>query len=949
MTPSPEQALQFGPYRIYPEQRLVLDADQPLRLGSRALDILLVLLEQPGEVISRQQLMSRVWPTSVVEDSNLRVHMAALRKALGDGQSGQRYIVTVAQRGYSLVAPVLRVQQDVPRHTQATPLRADHNLPLRRARMIGRQPLVDALVRTLHSQRLITLTGPGGIGKTSVALRVAEQLIGHYRDGIRLLELAPLSDPLLVPAQLAALFDLAPDDGDPLGQLCTWLRDKHLLLVIDNCEHLIDATALICERVLRSAPHVCILTTSRERLRAEGEFIQRLEALDCPPRELDGELHAEDFPALQLFIERAMSSQEQFESNRVTLAMAGDICRRLDGIPLAIELAAAQVASLSLSDLQAQLQYNPGQLINAGIDSTGRQQTLLATLDWSFHLLTPDEQCCLSRLAVFKGRFTLESALAVAGDTSMPVETLYTAISQLVAKSLLNVEAGDEQVFYRLLDTTRHYALERLRQYGELPATLERHAEHCLALMQQAREDWEQLPTRQWLERYTRSLKDVREVLDWGLNGEGPRALAISLVAHSAPLWQELSRLKEHGVYVRKALLGLQHAEHHNPALEMQLRLALGSFSYHSRGPTLETMDAFIDALRLAEQIKDQAGRLRAISGQMTVYLCRGDYPAALLQSGQFDRFGLGPDAELNLSAHRLRLLTLHYEGHQIEARQQAENVLQRLAQSGQNNRFSRGFGIQYEQSVATLTVLARSLWLQGQPLQAERVACQALAIAVQIEHGLSICYTLALAACPIALWSANTELARERVTQLLAQTHKHGVLLFHTWGRHYARLLNLPNEPAGPATGLLSDILLTLRDTEIDQAQLARAQQGEAGWCSAEILRNRAQNLLAQADGQNLEEAEKLLGQALAVAREQGALAWALRSAVCLARLRPERTRALLVPLLAGFEQGSQTPDVLEAEQLLALGMQPRQPMQTHRIEQPVARLAVTAHRDQQ
>ncbi|GAB7532918.1 winged helix-turn-helix domain-containing protein [Pseudomonas sp. 3A(2025)] len=919
MTPIPEQALQFGPYRIYPEQRLVLDVDQPLRLGSRALDILLVLLEQPGEVISRQHLISRVWPTSVVEDSNLRVHMAALRKALGDGQTGQRYIVTVAQRGYSLVAPVIQVAQDAPQHMRATPLRADHNLPLRRARMIGRQPLVDALVQTLHSQRLITLTGPGGIGKTSVALRVAEQLIGHYRDGIRLLELAPLSDPLLVPAQLAALFDLAPDDGDPLGQLCTWLRDKQVLLVIDNCEHLIDATALICERILRSAPQVAILTTSRERLRAEGEFIQRLESLDCPPRELDVELNAADFPALQLFVERAMSSQEQFEPNRVTLAMAGDICRRLDGIPLAIELAAAQVASLSLSDLQAQLQYNPAQLIHAGAHSTDRQQTLLATLDWSFHLLTPDEQCCLSRLSVFKSRFTLESALAVAGDASMPAATLYTAISQLVAKSLLNVEAGDEQVFYRLLDTTRHYALERLRQYGELPATLERHAEHCLALMQQARDDWEQLPTQQWLERYTRSLKDVREVLDWGLNGEGPKALAISLVAHSAPLWQELSRLKEHGVYVRKALLGLQHAGYQNPSLEMQLRLALGSFSYHSRGPTLETMDAFIDALRLAEQNDDSAGRLRAISGQMTVYLCRGDYPAALVQSRQFDRLGLGLDPEINLSAHRLRLLALHYEGRQPEARQQAENVLQRLAHNSQHNRFSRGFGIQYEQSVATLTVLARTLWLQGQPLQAERVARQALEIAVQIDHGLSICYTLALAGCPIALWSGNTTLAREQVTQLLAQTHKHGVLLFHTWGRHYARLLDLPNEAAGPATGLLSDILLTLRDSEIDPPQLERAQQGEAGWCSAEILRCRAENLLAPDDGQDVDEAEKLLCQALDIAREQGALAWALRSALSLARLRPEQTRALLVPLLERFEAGSQTPDMVMAQTLLS------------------------------
>ena len=280
MSLSPNQALGFGPYRIHPGQRLVLEGEQPLRLGRRAMDILLILLAHAGEVVSKQQLMAGVWPDSVVEDINLRVHMAALRKALGDGQAGQRYIVTVAQRGYSFVAPILLESIE---QRPAGDAVGRHNLPLRRTRMIGRQPLVDSLMTQLPRQRCITLVGPGGIGKTTVALRVAEQLIGHYRDGIRLVDLAPLSDPRMIYSHLAALLDCPLLDGDPLTSLVNGLRERQMLLVIDNCEHLIDAVAALSESILRGAPQVHILATSRESLRAEGEYVQRLESLDCPP------------------------------------------------------------------------------------------------------------------------------------------------------------------------------------------------------------------------------------------------------------------------------------------------------------------------------------------------------------------------------------------------------------------------------------------------------------------------------------------------------------------------------------------------------------------------------------------------------------------------------------------------------------------------------------------
>jgi len=936
LTLSPDQAVHFGPYRIYPGQRLVLEGDQPLRLGRRAMDILLILLEHAGNVVSKQQLIAQVWPKSVVEDINLRVHMAALRKALGDGQAGQRYIVTVAQRGYSFVAPFsLASIEQHPDNEAHEPRR--HNLPVRRTRLIGRQHLVDSLVTHLARQRFITLVGPGGIGKTTVALRVAEQLIGHYRDGIRLLDLAPLNDPAMITAHLATLLDQALHDGEPMNSLATCLRERQMLLVIDNCEHLIDAIALLCEGILRGAPQVHILATSRESLRAEGEYVQRLESLDCPPpiAVLD-RAQTLSFSALQLFVERAMANHDSFELSDEELPLAIEICQRLDGIPLAIELAAAQVADLGIDGLLTQLQGSFRLLTQGSQATLGRHQTLRATLDWSFELLSVCEQTCLRRLGLFRGGFTLESAAAVIVGEHIEPNLVLASITQLVAKSLLNVEVGDEEVFYRLLDTTRSYALEKLHLAAEVSDTRQRHAERCLALMQQAQDDWEQTPTHLWIERYARGLEDIRAALEWGLHANGPQMLAIRLTASSMPLWQELSLLKEHGVYVRRALALLDAAAEPCPRLTIALKLALGSSCYHAQGGTAETVDAFVSARTLAERYDDVAGQLRAVSGHMAVNLCSGNYQMALEQSQQFDRLGLHGDAVLSLSTHRLRVLALHFSGDQQQAREHAEQVIQRMAQSGHLNRFTHGFGVQYDQSVAALTILARILWLQGQPEQAWRTARQALDIAIQINHGTSICYTLALSGCLIAHYNGDTATARELLRMLLEQAQKHSVVLFYNWARQYAQVIEGAEGPSLAGVGLVKEIMVTLDGGFVDGALLARAESGAAGWSTAEILRVRGEALVAEENllevgclgGRLREQArshrgEAVLLEALAVAKSQGALAWELRSATSLAQLWQRQGHAqqayeLLAPIYGRFTEGFATPDLTKVRRLL-------------------------------
>jgi predicted ATPase/DNA-binding winged helix-turn-helix (wHTH) protein len=925
LTLSPEQAVHFGPYRVYPGQRLVMEADQPLRLGRRAMDILLILLEQAGNVVSKQQLIARVWPNSVVEDINLRVHMAALRKALGDGQAGQRYIVTVAQRGYSFVAPhSLEQAGQAPEPARTASSR--HNLPVRRTRMIGRQTLVDNLMEQLPQQRFITLVGPGGIGKTTVALRVAEQMIGRYRDGIHLLDLAPINCPLMINSHLATLLELALHDDAPLNGLADALRDRHMLLIIDNCEHLVDAIAQLSEDILRSAPHVHILATSRESLRAEGEFVQRLESLDCPPpiAVLD-RAQAMTFSALQLFVERAMASHDSFELTDDELPLLIDICHRLDGIPLAIELAAAQVGNFGLHGLLAQLQSSFRLLNQSCQTPLARHQTLRATLDWSFELLTACEKTCLRRLSVFCAGFTLESAAAVIVGERIEPREVFGSITQLVAKSLLNVEVGDEDVYYRLLDTTRGYALEKLAQTADLPGTRERHAERCLVLMQQAQDDWEKTSTDLWIERHGRALEDIRATLDWGLHAQGPQALAIRLAAKSTPLWQELSLLKEHGGYVRKALALLEQSPEPCPRLKMALMLALGSACYHTQGGTDETVGAFVSAYSLARQCNDVTGQLRAISGHLAANLCCGHYRMAQEQSRQFDQLGLQDDALMSLSMHRLRVLALHFCGDQHQAREHAEQVLQHMAHNGHLNRFTHGFGVQYDQSVAALTIHARILWLQGQPEQAWRTARQALDIALQINHGTSICYTLALSGCLIAYYNGDTCSARELLRLLLEQAQKHSVLLFYNWAQHYAQVIGGTDvRPTGhQSVGLIKDIMVTLDSTCVDDDLLERAQNGVSGWSTAEILRARAKTLLATDCPVNAATAETVLLKALNVARTQGALAWELRSATSLAQLwqrQGHRQRAydLLAPIYERFTEGFATPDLMTVRRLL-------------------------------
>ncbi|MGC4011198.1 MAG: winged helix-turn-helix domain-containing protein [Pseudomonas sp.] len=441
-----ETILQFGRFQFHPYKRQLLQGDRPVRIGSRALDILQVLIRQPGEIIGKDVIIAEVWGDTVVEEINLRVHIAALRRALGEGRTGERYIANVPLRGYGFVGVVESVVAPVQAVTRPCEVRTS-NLPVLLMGLVGRQALLERMVKQMPATRLMTLVGPGGMGKTSLAIHAAEQLGKHFSQ-VRFLDLS--ADP----------------DGVSLSQsLAILLREpayESTLLLLDNCEHLADRCAEAAEHLLRLHPALSILATSREPLRAEGERVVRLPPLEVPAQDDAPLALAMCSSAVQLFVMRAREVCDRFELKSGQVRAIIDICRRLDGIPLAIEMAARQVGILGLAGLPALLD-TPMQLLMPGRRTApARQQNLRATYDWSYGLLDAAEQRCLRLLAQLGEDFTLDAAVNSLGGPRLCRDCAFATVQQLADKSLLWVEQGECEVRYRVPNTARAY----LRQVG---------------------------------------------------------------------------------------------------------------------------------------------------------------------------------------------------------------------------------------------------------------------------------------------------------------------------------------------------------------------------------------------------------------------------------------------------------------------------------------------------
>ena len=562
------RTLSFDTFELIPEQRLLLDAGKPLRLGGRAFEILVVLIEHAGETVSKEALIASVWPKTVVEECNLRVHVGALRKALGQGQADNRYIENVAGRGYSFVAPLTRSLKEVAEikfeHSAVDTTKHSHKLPAPLTRMIGRDETLDLLGSMLKSHRFVTLAGPGGMGKTTVALAVAHAAAGSFEHGAHFADLALISDPAQLAGALAATLGIPADSGDRLTDLVDFLQDKRMLIVLDTCEHLIDAVALLTEDILQRAPQIRILATSREPLRAKGEWVYRLPPLASKTASARPTAAAAlGCASVQLFYERACASLDSFHLTDEIAPAIAQLCQKLDGLPLAIELAATSVERFGIQDLLTHLDDRL-HLLSRGLRTAHpRHQTLPAMLEWSYETLSELERTVFRRLAVFKGSFTVQASGVVARGPTLTAADIHQGVASLAEKSLLCADISRETVYYRLLDTTRAYAFDKLRASGEHHAIQKQHAEHCLAYLQDSQRAWDTLPgqsrkaSQKWQETPDGRIDDVRAALDWAFwNSEEPH-LGMALMTAAAPLWSLLSLTDEYHVRLELVLANL--------------------------------------------------------------------------------------------------------------------------------------------------------------------------------------------------------------------------------------------------------------------------------------------------------------------------------------------------------------------------------------------------------
>lgn len=530
----PTRSYRFGPFMLMPERQLLLQDGLPVRIGARALDLLTMLVERPGELVGKRALMARVWPDVVVDESNLKVNMAALRRALGAGagDTAASCIATVTGRGYRFVAAVESVGLSALAASPPHRPRARHNLPIGTTRIFGRTEVIESLADEVAAARLVTIVGPGGIGKTTVALAIAERSFDRFPDGVWLVDLSTLTDPEGVPGAIAAAIGPVGVSSDGTPSLWRRLSDRRALLVLDSCEHLVDAIADCVQRLLACAPGVHLLATSREPLMVHRERVRRLLGLSAPPEgaTLDAEV-ALQYPAIQVFVERASERVENFRLSDADARLVGDICRRLDGMVLAIELAATRVDVFGVAGLLAALNERFSILAERRAGPK-RQRTLAATIAWSFGLLSPAEAAFLRSLAVFPGAFDADGARAVTATTR--TEALAN-LALLVDKSLVSAEMDGERVIYRLMNTTRGYCLEWLMDSGDHAAVRRRHAEHICAVLERAQSEWASRPASEWAPSYGRVVDDLRGALDWTSRDASNRPLRIRLTLAGIP------------------------------------------------------------------------------------------------------------------------------------------------------------------------------------------------------------------------------------------------------------------------------------------------------------------------------------------------------------------------------------------------------------------------------
>jgi predicted ATPase/DNA-binding winged helix-turn-helix (wHTH) protein len=937
---SGDRPIGFGPFQLYPAARILKKNLDPVDIGGRAFDILVALLRRPNEIVTKRELFELVWPNIHVDDGSLRTQITYLRKALGEGEGEARYIRNVAGRGYCFVGTVTTGSPGAERE-KAKPWRA-HALPLPPPKIVGRDEVIRQISSQLLEHRFVSIVGPGGIGKTTVAAAVVEATAAEF-DNVHFLDLSPLGEPGLVTSALASSLGIPVNTSTPLAAMLVALNSQHDLVVFDCCEHVIDDVAQLAGAIYQEAKRTYILATTRESLRIGGERIYRLRPLECPP---DGQtMSAAEtlaYPAVELFSDRLVASGAVDGLTDSTLSAVGEICRRLDGIALALELVAGRVETYGIQGIASLLDNQATFHLRGRRGASPRQQTLSATLDWSYDLLTEVERSVLRRLSLFVGRFSLEAAQVVAAGGAVDGWQVVESIDNLVTKSLASFDPTGPTLRYRLLDTTRRYLHQRLEASGEAAEVSRRHAIYYRDLLTRAG------PERANAEGSTSQsdhISNVRAALDWCFSPTGEAAIGVELAAAAAYLFLEKSLLSECRIWMKKAAAAFESdaAPTHD---EMEIRTSLALSLMFTEGNTIEAHTAFERGLQLAEVLGETAHQLRLLSG-LQLFLARvGKFKDSLEVARRSEAISdRMPDRESSALAAAMVGTAYHLAGDQAAAETYCKTAYERPPFAG--DMLFAQFG--YDNRIRAFGALARVLWLRGFPNQAVAMVNGVLERARPLDP-ISNCISM-MFTVSVSFWMGDWKQAGALVERLIVQSDKHSLHPYRAVGTGLSGKLQVYQGQRDVGIKLLRESLDILRvgrhhvlalpltadlsealaaaGNYIDAQALIDAivdqdEQNGGSWYTPELLRIRGV-ILASIEGAASQSAQANFRQALSLARQQSALSWELRIAINLARnsckigKMTEATKELGA-IYDRFTEGYKSPDLMQAAQLLQI-----------------------------
>lgn len=933
----PDDVVTFGPFRLHGKHRRLFCGAEEVQLGGRAMEMLLTLARKKGELVHKEELYNAAWPGIFVHEANLKVTIASLRRALREYSPVEDYIRTLIGRGYWLSDQA--VGGDMPSIADL-PVVANTRFP-ELGTVIGRDAEIAELRDSIAANRLTTIVGPGGIGKTTVAVATVQLLEDEEGGLVTFIDLARAAGEEFVIPSVAAALGISSGSQDRLEAISSILARSKALLLLDTCEHVLNAAAHLCDVILANTRDVRIVATSRQALRAKREEVFWLAPLEIPP---PGRTYTAEqvvlYSAPQLLVERA-SEKGKYTVEDGDASAVAEICRRLDGSPLAIELISSRLTVRSAPDVLKELGERFTALVGHGEEGPLRQQTLLATLEWSYALLTKSEAAVLRAISIFMGTFDMDAVVIVVAHHNLDPMIVFDAVAGLRAKSMLSVEQIAGGMRYRLLDSTRAFAGNLLEASGELSAVSEAHARLMLGIFARANVDRARLPARQWHAAYASHADDLRRAIGWALFLRGDPLLGMQLVASGIPLWHELSSSEEARRNCEHALAEFDRVGCDDRSLKLKLIVGLAAVSSYISADAEKAIRTFETAIQLSREIGDTNAECQALGALARYRLLPGNQTEVQKILRELGRVATRSNNRPAQWEHEFLLTELdiiHCQYPPAIAR--TEKLRQQLmnASEGSVSRFDLDPRIRSETAMSALTWLGSRR--PGTGLSGAQIVARE---ALEAHHGWTLIYSYVHGVLFVLSECQEWAQAKHYSALLKDTIYRHGMPTWIPVANCYIEALDALSGVRKDRDGVMSayDELRTgLRQIgrHVYYALLIRAlyahghmdegmrildylfEIGPQRSMVPELLRLRA--VRERSVGRD-EEALSTLRRALIVAEENGAWAWRIRCATDLAILLRDQmalddAKDVLEPVYRQFLDGFDIPDLRRARNLL-------------------------------